>query len=385
MDSTENKPSVPETGATPPVGEETTSLEPTNDGSNTYNYYDDYGYDHHHDESPQAVGHEPANQSAALAPPASTPPPPPPPPKPDDTPGHEEEEADDGMLRMSFMEHLEELRARILNTLYGIAVAFMACIYFTPSIWEAIRQPYVKAMALNGVKDAELIQLSPGEAFSILWVKLPVLCAIFLSSPWILYQVWGFISPGLYKHERRWAAPFIIGSALLFILGGTFAYYVAFPLGLGFLLGIGGGMGIKVQVTLSEYFDLFFNVELGMGIVFELPVLIFVLALLRVVTPQFLMRHSRYAILIIVIVAAIITPTPDVINLMLISVPMTLLYFTGVFAAYVLYLSREGRRLPWFSILGVVVGILTLLLGSIYLLLSRYGYKLVQSWPFLVR
>lgn len=385
MDSTENKPSVPETGAAPPVGGEHTSLEPTNDGSNTYNYYDDYGYDHHHEDSGAQVV-EQANQSVpASAAPPSEPPPPPSAPNKAEEQHPEEEEADDGMLRMSFMEHLEELRARILNTIYGIAVAFMACIYFTPRIWELIRQPYVKAMELNGVKDAELIMLTPGEAFSILWVKLPVLCAIFLSSPWILYQLWSFISPGLYKHERRWAAPFIIGSALLFILGGTFAYYVAFPLGLGFLLGIGSGMGIKVSVTLSEYFDLFFNVELGMGIVFELPVLIFVLALLRVVTPQFLVRHSRYAILIIVIVAAVITPTPDVINLMLISVPMTLLYFTGVFAAYVLYLSREGRRMPWFSILGVVVGILTLLLGSIYLLLSRYGYKLVQSWPFLVR
>ena len=146
-----------------------------------------------------------------------------------------------------------------------------------------------------------------------------------------------------------------------------------------------GDMGVQVGVTLTEYFDLFFNVTLGMGIVFELPILIFVLALLRIVTPSFLVRNSRYAIMIIVIVAAIITPTPDVINLMLISVPMVLLYFTGVFAAYILFLNREGRSLPWAAILGVITGILTLLLGSIYLLLTRYGYKLVQSWPFLVR
>ena len=274
-----------------------------------------------------------------------------------------------------------------MHSIYGVFAAFAACIYFTPMIWEAIRQPYVKAMALNGVTGAgaDLVVLTPTESFSILWVKLPVLCAIFLSSPWLLYQIWSFISPGLYKNERQWAAPFIIGSAGLFTLGGAFAYYVAFPLGLGFLLGIGNGMGIKVSVTLSEYFDLFFNVTLGMGLVFELPILIFLLALLRVVTPQFLVRNSRYAIMIIVIVAAIITPTPDVINLMLISVPMVLLYFTGVFAAYVLYLSREGRRLPWVAILGVILGILTLLLGSVYLLLTRYGYKLVQSWPFLVR
>ena len=290
------------------------------------------------------------------------------------------------MLRMSFLEHLEELRTRLLNSVYGVGAAFAACIYFTPAIWQIIRQPYVKAMAINGIPDAKLLQLSPTEAFSILWVKLPVLCAIFLSSPWLLYQIWSFISPGLYKNERRWAGPFIVGSALLFILGGMFAYYIAFPLGLGFLLGIGGGdMGVQVGVTLSEYFDLFFNVTLGMGIVFELPILIFILALLRVVTPQFLVRNSRYAIMLIVIAAAIITPTPDVINLMLISVPMVLLYFTGVFAAYVLYLSREGRRLPWAAILGVIAGILTLLLGSVYLLLSRYGYHISPHFPFLVR
>ncbi|MBM3796730.1 MAG: twin-arginine translocase subunit TatC [Acidobacteria bacterium] len=290
------------------------------------------------------------------------------------------------MLRMSFLDHLEELRARIIHSLYGILAAFAACIYFTPSIWQAIRQPYVKAMAINGVPNAKLMQLTPMEAFSIIWVKLPVLCALFLASPWILYQVWSFVAPRTYKHERRWAGPFIVGSAGLFVLGGAFAYYVAFPLGLSFLLGIGGAdEGVQVGVTLSEYFDLLFNVTLGMGIVFELPILIFILALLRVVTPQFLLRNSRYAIMIIVIVAAIVTPTPDVINLMLIAVPMTLLYFTGVFAAYVLYLSREGRSLPWMAILGVIGGLIFLLLGSVYLLLFRYGYKLVQTWPFLVR
>jgi sec-independent protein translocase protein TatC len=376
MDSTENKP----TGVPEETGGQHTSLEPVNDGTNTYNYYDDYGYDHPPHEDSVAVVEQ------AKEPPATPPPAPPATPPPPSSPPEKEDEDDDGMLRMSFLEHLEELRTRLLRSIYGIAVAFAACIYFTPAIWKAIRQPYVKAMAINGVVDAKLLQLSPTEAFSILWVKLPILCAIFLASPWLLYQVWSFISPGLYKNERRWASPFIVGSALLFILGGTFAYYVAFPLGLGFLLGIGGGdMGVQVGVTLTEYFDLFFNVTLGMGIVFELPILIFVLALLRIVTPSFLVRNSRYAIMIIVIVAAIITPTPDVINLMLISVPMVLLYFTGVFAAYILFLNREGRSLPWAAILGVITGILTLLLGSIYLLLTRYGYKLVQSWPFLVR
>ena len=161
---------------------------------------------------------------------------------------------------------------------------------------------------------------------------------------------------------------------------------MAFPLGLGFLLGIGGGdMGVQVGVTLTEYFDLFFNVTLGMGIVFELPILIFVLALLRVVTPSFLVRNSRYAIMIIVIVAAIITPTPDVINLMLISVPMVLLYFTGVFASYLLWLSRENKRFPWALFVLILLTVGGLIASALWVAVSHYGYRLVKVWPFLVR
>ena len=113
------------------------------------------------------------------------------------------------------------------------------------------------------------------ETFSTVWVKLPMLTSIFLVSPWILYQAWAFIAPGLYKRERRWAAPFVIVSAGLFITGGVFAYYVAFRYGLEFLLGIGRDISIQPMVSVTEYFDLFVNVTLGVGLVFELPVLIF--------------------------------------------------------------------------------------------------------------
>jgi sec-independent protein translocase protein TatC len=115
-----------------------------------------------------------------------------------------------------------------------------------------------------------------------------------------------------------------------------------------------------------------------------LPVLIFFLSLLRIVTPQFLVRNSRYAILLIVVVAAIITPTPDVINLMLISVPMVLLYFTGVFASYLLWLSRENRRFPWLLTLMLVLILALLVAGGFWVAVARYGYKLVRTWPFLV-
>jgi sec-independent protein translocase protein TatC len=344
----------------------------TTDSSSAYTYYDDYGYEQN------AIEPAPPPQPVAGA----APPPPPDPPKGEP---EEEDTDDDGMLRMSFLEHLEELRGRLLKALLGIGVAFVLSLYFTHDLWEIISAPATRALELNGVKDPRLAVLTPTEAFSVIWIKLPILTAIFLSSPWVLYQVWAFIAPGLYKRERRWAIPFVLSTAGLFILGGLFAYFVAFRFGLAFLLGIAVSGNLQTVVSITEYFDLFINVTLGLGIVFELPVLIFFLALLRIVTPQFLIRNSRYAILIIVMIAAIITPTPDVYNLMLISLPMTALFFVGVFAAYLLWLSREEKRFPWGLLLLIIVGIVLMAGGTLWVATAKYGFKLVESWPYLVR
>jgi len=305
--------------------------------------------------------------------------PPAPPPK---TPEEEEEEQ---MLRMSFLEHLEELRARIIKSLAGIGVAFLLSLIFANQLWLIISEPAADALRQIGIPDPRLAQIKPMEVFSIVWVKLPMLTAIFLASPWVLYQAWAFIAPGLYRRERRWAAPFILCSAGLFILGGLFAYFVAFRFGLVFLLGIGRDIRIQPIVSVTEYFDLFVNVILGVGLVFELPVLIFFLSLLRVVSPRFLLRNSRYAILLIVIVAALITPTPDVFNLMLFSVPMVLLYFVGVFASYLLMLHREQRRFPWRKILYGLLVLAAAAAGLVWLAVTRYGYRLAPHWPFLSR
>jgi sec-independent protein translocase protein TatC len=223
------------------------------------------------------------------------------------------------------------------------------------------------------------------EAFMTLWVKLPMLAAVFLSSPWIFYQVWGFIAPGLYRRERRWAVPFIMSSAGLFIAGGMFGYFVAFRYGLTFLLGIGKDIHVQPMVTITEYFDLFVNVMLGIGLTFELPILIFFLTLLRITTPAFLLRHTRYAILIIVIIAAIVTPTPDVFNLMLFAVPMCLLFFVGIFAGYLLTLHRENRRFPWGKALLLALPFLVLIAAAAYFLLPRYGFHFLAHWPFISR
>ncbi len=304
-------------------------------------------------------------------------------------PAEEEEEQEDGddegMLRMSFMEHLEELRSRIIRALLGIGVAFLVSLIFANDLWQIISEPAVDALTNLGYKDPKLAQIKPMEAFTTVWVKLPILTAIFLASPWVLYQVWAFVAPGLYKRERRWAAPFVIFSAGLFIMGGLFAYYVAFRFGLEFLLGIGRNINILPLVSITEYFDLFVNVTLGIGLVFQLPVLIFFLTLLRIVTPRFLLRNARYAVLIIVMLAAFITPTPDVVNLMLFSVPMCLLYFVGIFAGYLLTLHREKQRFPWGLVLGVLLLLAMIVAGAGWFAITRYGYKLVPIWPFLVR
>jgi sec-independent protein translocase protein TatC len=248
-----------------------------------------------------------------------------------------------------------------------------------------VQEPATAALTTLGYKETALVQTSPMEVFSIVWVKMPMLCSIFVASPWLLYQVWSFVAPGLYKRERRFAAPFIISAAGLFVTGGLFAYFVAFRFGLTFLLGIGQNVNVKPLINITEYFDIFVNVILGIAVVFELPILIFFLTLLRIASPRFLFANSRYAVLAIVILAAVITPTPDIVNLMLFSVPMVILYFVGVFASYLLVLSRENQRFPWRTFLISVLIPLLLIAAGVYLAITKYGYKLVLYWPFLTR
>ncbi len=288
------------------------------------------------------------------------------------------------MLRMSFLEHLEELRSRLIRSLGGILVVFFLSLYYAPAMWRAVSDPAISALHHLGLQ-TKLVFITPTEAFMTIWMKLPLLAAIFLASPWVLYQVWAFIAPGLYRRERRWAAPFVLCSAGLFILGGLFAYFLAFPFALTFLLGVGRDINVQPMVTVTEYFDLFVDVMLGIGLVFELPVLIFFLVLLRIASPAFLFRHSRYAILAIAILAAVITPTPDVFNMMLFCVPMWLLFYVGIFAGYLLVLRREHRGFPWRKVLPWVGAALVVLTALGWVLAARYGYHLVTHWPFLRR
>ncbi|MEP6714745.1 MAG: twin-arginine translocase subunit TatC [Terriglobia bacterium] len=306
------------------------------------------------------------------------------PPAPPDPPATEQDD-EDGMARMSFMEHLEELRKRLLLALGGVAVAFILSLTFSSQLWLIVVSPGIDALKHLHVNPPTFKLISPMDVFQITWMKLPLLCSVFISSPWILYQVWAFISPGLYKKEKRWATPFVLSSAGLFLLGGFFAYFVVFRFGLEFLMGLGIGQGVDPAVNVTEYYDLFVEVMLGVGVVFEIPVLIFLLTLIHVASPKFLIAHSRYAILAIVVLAAVVTPTGDVFNLTLFATPMIILFYVGIFASYILVLHREKRRFPWgtfFKGLIIVIAVLGLIA---YLVGRYYGYHFVPRFPLFVR
>jgi len=253
---------------------------------------------------------------------------------PVDTDPKRDDQAEDQLQgQMSFLDHLEELRKRIIHSLIAVGVAVCVCWYFADPLFVIISKPILD----NGV---QLNMTKPTEGFN-LELKLALLAAIFLAAPFILAQVWLFIAPGLYKHERRYALPFIIFSTLLFVAGGLFGYFIAFPFALQFLIEWGRNMKLTTIISATEYFDLFIMIELGLGVIFEIPALIFVLARMGLVSGGFLLRNTRYAILIAFIVAAVITPTTDIPNMMMMAVPMILLYMLGVGVAYVFGKKRK--------------------------------------------
>ena len=243
--------------------------------------------------------------------------------------------------RMSLLDHLEELRKRIVWSILAIAVAFIPCWAYYREIYQFLVAPLKRiAAAGNLPPDFKLSYLALTDPF-ILYFKMVALAAVFLSAPFLLYQVWGFIAPGLYRTERRLAGPFIFFTTLFFIAGGAFGYYVAFPAGAQFLLGV--GRDLNPVITVDKYFGFLMTVILGLGLMFELPILILLLSLVGVITPRFLLRFWRHAVIIIFILAAIITPTPDYVNLCIFALPAVGLYFLGVGAAFMAVRFRRQR------------------------------------------
>lgn len=238
---------------------------------------------------------------------------------------------------MGILDHLEELRTRLVRALVAFVVAFAVCWPLSERIYDFLAQPIYRFLP-EGEK--QLVFLGVTDPF-LIYLKVSALAAVFLASPVVLWQLWAFISPGLYRHERRLAGPFVVSGSLLFLAGGAFAYYVAFPFAVEFLLGMGGQF--KASITVTRYLGFMMQVMLGLGLMFELPTVIFFLARLGLVTPRFLLRHFRWAVLIIVTVAALLTPTPDIWNLMIFSLPTIVLYLVGIGVAALF--GQPRRRL----------------------------------------
>jgi sec-independent protein translocase protein TatC len=256
----------------------------------------------------------------------------------------EEELLEKAPEEKSVLEHLEDLRRCLIRAVAGLATIYFACVALAEPLWTWVEVPLLEVASRTGAKE---VALDVGEEFSILYLWTPLVASLFFAAPWLVYQAWTFISPGLYPKERRWAIPFMFSTAGLFIGGGLFGYYVALPASLTFLLGLGRGHPIERFVRIDSYFTSFVNVMLGSALTFELPVLVFFLTLLRIVSPASLLRNFRYAILAIAVLAAVVTPSPNPVDMAMIAVPMTALFFLGVFASYLLVLRREGLPFPW--------------------------------------
>ena len=230
---------------------------------------------------------------------------------------------------MSFLEHLDELRQRLIKSLLAVLVGFVVAKVFNNPIFDFVMAPLQAILPAGG----KLIYTEPTEAF-MLYMKMGALVGLMVALPVVLWQVWAFIAPGLYAHEKRFAIPFVMMSTIFFIGGALFSHYVVFPAMWRFFASFSTET-VVFAPRIEPVFSLYVRMALGMGAVFEMPTLIMFLARVGLVTPRFLIRHTKYAILIIFIVAAIVTPSPDVVSQFLLALPMIVLYAFSIFVAWV--------------------------------------------------
>lgn len=242
---------------------------------------------------------------------------------------------------MTFLEHLEELRVRLIRSVLSLLVGFAVCWGWREPIFHFLTSPLRRA-----APDVKFIYTSPSEAL-LLYMKMAFFAGIFLAAPYVLWEIWSFVAPGLYAEERRYAVPFILFGSLFFAAGAAFGHYYLFPITFRFL-GDFGGRDMQFLPRVGEYFGFYSWFLLGLGVVFQLPVAIFVLARVGLVSAGFLVRHFKWAVLAAFVVAAVITPTPDVVTQTLLAAPMLGLYLLGVAVAWLFGKKRaaNGDRTP---------------------------------------
>jgi sec-independent protein translocase protein TatC len=221
--------------------------------------------------------------------------------------------------KLPLTAHLQELRKRLILSFIAVGVGFILCYAFAESIFNILAAPLIRMMPTGG----SLIFISVAEAF-FTYMKVAFIAGLIITSPFVLYQIWAFVAPGLYRHEKRYVVPFVLAGSFFFALGILFGYYVALPVGFKFLLGYATDF-IKPMPSMKEYLSFSIKFLLAFGLVFEFPVVLVLLARIGVVDAKTLARQRKYAILLIFIFAAVLTP-PDVISQVMVALPLMGLY-----------------------------------------------------------
>jgi sec-independent protein translocase protein TatC len=251
----------------------------------------------------------------------------------------DETPAPEGEVRASFFDHLKDLRTRLVRAIMGLAIGVAIAGWFADYIFRFIMQPVLASLPEG---QRALNYTSYLEPF-LVYLKVAIYGGTFLAAPWILYQLWLFIAPGLYKREKKVVIPFVACGTLLFYTGVAFTYYLVMPYAFPALAAI-AGPDMKPLLTMREQLTLVLAMMLGFGVVFEIPVIIAFLAMIGLVTPEFLSKYRRHAIIVNVILAALITPTGDPFNLAIMAIPMIVFYEVGIIVARIVGKKKAAEE-----------------------------------------
>lgn len=246
-------------------------------------------------------------------------------------------EEEENLKVMGIFEHIDELRSRLVKSVFVLIVLFFGCYFYAAEILTYLKQPLVGALPANS---PSLYFTGPMDVF-MANVKIGFFTALILSCPVWLYQLWKFLEPALYENEKKYILPFMVGSISLFLAGVALCFYVVLPIALEYLIGLGKDMGTTPIITISDYLSLIMLMMAGFGVVFETPVVLVMLALLDLISADTLRSNRRITVVIISIVAAVATPTPDPVSMLAMAFPMWLLFEGSILL--IAWLTREKK------------------------------------------
>jgi sec-independent protein translocase protein TatC len=238
---------------------------------------------------------------------------------------------------MTFLEHLEDLRKRLFYSFIALFVGIVPAWFFHEELFRILALPVTQYLP-EGTKLTFIKLTAP----FMLYIKVSFLASLFLSSPFIFYQIWMFIAPGLYRKEKKYVVPFVLLTTFFFTAGAVFGYFIVFPFACRFFLSMGAEF--EPVITANDYFSLALRVLLGIAIVFELPTLSFFLSRMGLLTARWMVKNFKYAVLMVFVIAAIITPTPDWMTQSIIAFPMLALYGLSILIAFIFGKRKEKKK-----------------------------------------